>query len=159
MDYRYLDRMAGLPNPRSQEHPRCVACGYDLHGSTSARCPECGTEIDEQECGRFLRELHDKVAEIDDLLQWQSFAWKLIAAGLVLQLLRWTPLLGGCANALTRVAIVVCGMGGFFIGANLLRLRGVPEWARGRLTSKPDKASSAIGLAGGPILVAAAIIF
>jgi len=26
-------------------HPLCTECGYDLHGNTSAVCPECGREV------------------------------------------------------------------------------------------------------------------
>jgi len=26
----------------------CIKCGYDLHGLTEPRCPECGTPFDEQ---------------------------------------------------------------------------------------------------------------
>jgi len=158
MDYRYLDRLAGCDKPRPQEHPRCVACGYDLHGSVSKRCPECGHVIDDEECQRLAREMQDKLTEIEDTLQWTPLAWKLVAAGALLQLLRLTPVLGGCADALTRVVIFLCGMGAFFIGINVFRLRAVPDWARERLKFKPDAVSSGVGLAGGPLLVAAAII-
>lgn len=31
-----------LPHSSTSEHPRCGNCGYNLTGSTSNRCPECG---------------------------------------------------------------------------------------------------------------------
>lgn len=34
--------LAAPRRPRSERGPRCRACGYSLHGLTSARCPECG---------------------------------------------------------------------------------------------------------------------
>lgn len=157
MDYRYLDRLAGRDKPKSQEHPRCVACGYDLYGSVSDRCPECGHVIDDEEWRRLVREMEGKLAEIEDTLQWTPLAWKLVVAGVVLQLLRLTPLLGGCADGLARIVVFLCGVGAFFIGMNVFRLRGIPSWAQGRLKFKPDAVSSGVGLAGGLLLVAAAI--
>lgn len=34
-----------MPTPPPPERPdRCPACGYDLRGVTTQRCPECGLE-------------------------------------------------------------------------------------------------------------------
>lgn len=37
----------------------CKRCGYDLHGLTEHRCPECGTDFDPQERERILARIHN----------------------------------------------------------------------------------------------------
>ncbi len=157
MDYRYLDRLAGRPRPAHNEHPRCVVCGYDLHGSVSDRCPECGNLIDDEETQRLAEELRFKLAEIDNSLQWTPVAWKLVVVGACLQLVRWSLLLGWLASATARLAILTCGTSALLVAVKVFRVRSIPLWARERLNFKPNVVLCSIGLVGGLLLIAAAI--
>ena len=157
MDYRYLDRLAGRPRPNPNEHPRCVVCGYDLHGSVSDRCPECGNPIDDEETQRLAEELRYKLAELDSSLQSTPVAWKLVVVGACLQIIRSFLLLGWLTSAMARVAILFCGIKAFLLVWRVFRLRSIPLWARGRLNFRPNVILCCIGLVGGLLLIAAAI--
>ena len=74
-----------------------------------------------------------------------------------MQLVRMTPFLGGFAGAVAKIAVFVCGIGTFLIGANVFRLRSIPPWARERLRFKPGVVSYGVGLVGGLLLMVAAI--
>lgn len=43
-DAEDLDLFLTLPWPNNRA-PVCYACNYDLHGLTSATCPECGAKV------------------------------------------------------------------------------------------------------------------
>ncbi len=49
-------------------HNLCVKCGYDLRGSVSGLCTECGTTIADDEEEREARRRHERIAA--DMHSW-----------------------------------------------------------------------------------------
>jgi hypothetical protein len=160
MDYRYLDRMAGL-RPRAQAagaHPLCATCGYDLFGGVSDRCPECGTPID----AGAIRDQSDEVKalldEFDESLRVLPLAWKLLAVGGVLFLIRIPPILGAELSWLARSLGFLCGFVAVFLRLGVIRLGTLPSSIlTARQRDARDSFLSAVELAGGLFLMATAI--
>lgn len=40
-----IEKLCFRRTRESDDHPMCDACGYDLYGNTSRRCPECGRNV------------------------------------------------------------------------------------------------------------------
>lgn len=156
MDYRYLDRMAGVqPRVRTTgEHPLCSSCGYDLFGSVSNRCPECGNLIDLH----AIREQSDEVKalahEFEESLKLIPLAWKLVALGGVLYLIRVPPLLGPGTGWLARSLGFLCGFVALFLRLAVIRSGNLPPSV---ITQEQrairDSFLSAIEIAGGLFLM------
>ena len=157
MDFRYLESLAGTTKP-DEPPPVCLTCGYDLRGSTSGRCPECGQSFTSTQWKRESSEIKTKTADVDEALKWVALAWKVVAAGAALEVLGFIVMAGSCGSWLLRIAGAFCGLAAFFLGVNIFRTRQLPEWARERLSTKPDYVSAYVGIFGGLLLVATTIL-
>lgn len=131
MDLRYLDRLAGA-EPRTRpvgEHPLCAFCGYDLYGGVSDRCPECGNAIDTQAMREQSDEVKAQVYEFEDALRFVPLAWKLVAIGAFLLLIRLPPFLGPGASWFARSMGFLCGFVALFLRLGVIRAGKLPPSA------------------------------
>ncbi len=65
MDERYLNQMVGTRLHMGVE-PFCLHCGYDMRGTPSGRCPECGAVFQRKNWERGVDEVLQKVNEADE---------------------------------------------------------------------------------------------
>ena len=156
MDYRYLDRMAGI-QPRTRpagEHPLCASCGYDLFGSVSDRCPECGSLIDTHAIRDQSDEIKALAHEFEEALRFIPLAWKLVAVGAVLFLIRVPPFLSPGTYWLARSLGFLCGFVALFLRLAVIRAGNLPPsliTQEQRVTR--DSFLSAVEIAGGLFLM------
>lgn len=144
--------------PREEYHPLCLTCGYDMRGNSSGRCPECGNDFVYREWERAVKDAKDCISEVEDILAWVPFAWKLTLAGVVIFLTRLIPGVSPGWQGFARVMALICGAVAFLLAINVLRIRRVPLWARKNLKVIPDYSSALVGLLGGAAVVVAGIM-
>lgn len=160
MDLRYLDRLAGAqPKARpAGEHPLCAFCGYDLFGSVSNCCPECGNAIDPHAMREQSDEVKAQQYEFEEALRFVPLAWKLVALGSFLFLLRITPFLGPGASWLARSMGFLCGFVALFLRLAVIRSGKLPASA---ITHEQrmvrDSFLGALEIVGGLFLMGTAI--
>lgn len=143
---------------REEFHPLCLTCGYDMRGHGVGRCPECGNTFVYREWERAVKDAKDCIAQVEDLLAWVPWAWKVTVFGIAVFLVRLIPGVSATWQGFARVLALLCGAVGFLLAINVLRIRRVPTWARAHLKIPPDYSSALVGLLGGAALAAAAIL-
>ena len=160
MDYRYLDRLAGNQRPVRPvgEHPLCAFCGYDLFGGVSDRCPECGHEIDPHSMREQSDEVKAQVDEFEEAIRLVPLAWKLVAFGGMLFLIRVPPILGPGPYWLARCLGFLCGFVAVFLRLAVIRSGKLPPAAitQEQIATR-DSFLAAVELAGGLFLMGTSI--
>lgn len=158
MDKRYLEQMVGNQKYADLE-PFCLACGYDLRGSPSGRCPECGTTFSRKEWSREIDRVLARMHDVDDSLSFVPYSWRLAAVAVAARLLAalqgddsWGPFLLNFTAFMMGIAAVGTGL-------SMVRIRQVPAWARAKMRNRPDPALAAIGAAGGALVILSTILF
>jgi hypothetical protein len=160
MDLRYLDRLAGNePRDRPADvHRLCAFCGYDLFGGVSNCCPECGNAIDPQAMREQTDEVKAQQYEFEEALRFLPLAWKLVALGSVLFLLRITPVLGPGLSWLARSLGFLCGFVALFLRLAVIRSGKLPDSAISQEQRMlRDSFLGALEIAGGLFLMGTAI--
>ncbi len=157
MDTKLLEKLAGF-EPHSDIHPFCLNCGYDMFGSESGICPECGTPFVRSQWRKEVDQLKMQILDVEDRLEFVPLAWKFVVAGLVIRLVGIVLPWGNFGTYLTKGACIVACLAGFFLALNVFRVRSLPGWAREKLSIKPDFNSAYIGIVGGSLLIASAFL-
>jgi predicted RNA-binding Zn-ribbon protein involved in translation (DUF1610 family) len=162
MEFRYGDPVhdpttAPKKTTKPAFHPQCLTCGYDLRGLTSGRCPECGNVFVHRDWEHAVRDAKDAIAEVEQLLAWVPWAWKVVVFGIAVFLTALIPGMSPGWRLFVRITGLLSGALGFLFAVNVLRVRQVPTWARSHLEIQPDYSSALVGFLGGVALVLAAI--
>ncbi len=161
MEFRYGDPVYEPTKAKPKEPdflPVCLACGYDMRGNVSRRCPECGQAFVERDWERAVRDVKFKISEIEGYLQWVLWAWRIALVGILLRLFGLGLFFGGSLNTFIRGVTLVCGLAAVLIAVNVLRVRQLPVWARGHLKIKADPLGAALGVGCGLAAVASAVL-
>ena len=120
-------------------HPFCLYCGYDLTGSVSNRCPECGRAFSRRELEKAAYKLKAEIRQLDSINEVLQVALVLGIVGMAVVVptvvLKWTGPWGAVLGKLFGVA---CGVAAFFTGLTVVRLLKVPPWARRKLKTPVD---------------------
>lgn len=157
LDTTHLERMMGQRGPRDVP-PFCLACGYNLTGAASARCPECGHYFVHKEWRREVERVKQQVNEAKDSILLASVGLTVAIAGLVIRVFGVLMGTGGLVAGGTRGIAIVCGVAAVFLGLGALRAGMLPAWAREHFDVKP-KPSTAVGaIAAGAGLVAISLL-
>lgn len=160
MDYRYLQRLADEDAPAriAKEHQHCAFCGYDLFGGTSDRCPECGNVVDPQAMRDQSQETKAQRIEFEEAVRHVHLAWKLVAMGMALFLIRVPPILGPGTYWLARALGFLCGFVALFLRLAVIRLAKVaPGPVAEAQQASPDPFLAAIEIVGGLFLMGTSI--
>ncbi|MCO6436195.1 MAG: hypothetical protein J5J06_03815 [Phycisphaerae bacterium] len=158
MDKRYLERLAGAKKLQNLE-PFCLACGYDLRGSTPGRCPECGSIFSYEAWSREVDRIMGQMRDVDDALSLVPVSWRAAAVAVVARLIGafcWTDNTG---SFLMNIVAFVAALTAIGTGLVILRVRQIPEWARRRLKNKADPVPAVLGIAGGLLVIVSTILF
>ena len=82
IDTHILELLAG-DEWRADLHPFCLHCGYDLRGSVSDRCPECGTAFNRKELEREAYALKNRLRQLETVHDWIGVGMRIAVAGAV----------------------------------------------------------------------------
>jgi ribosomal protein L37E len=140
-------------------HPFCLICGYDLYGTPSDRCPECGSPFYESEWRREITAKQEKIHEVAHTLEWLPMAWKTAAVGGAIRLTSLLPMIPSFAAWWCRLITVLCGVIAFFLGLNILRIHDLPVWARKRFALDSNYMAAVVSIVGGLALVVSVVMF
>lgn len=156
MEFRYGDPVHDPTQVKRKSvvyHPVCLACGYDMRGNMSGRCPECGQVFVYGEWEREVRRAKLKVADVESAVASATHAWKVVIAAVGLRLLGLLVAQGGFTAILLRIAVIIAGLVAFALACNVFRVRRLPPWAIEHLTVQPDYGSALVGIVGGIALI------
>ncbi|HNQ22220.1 MAG TPA: hypothetical protein PKK06_03915 [Phycisphaerae bacterium] len=149
-----LDRMLGT-EWHSPLPPVCPRCDYNLTGSVTNRCPECGYIFQQRELRRSDSNLRAQLLALRDTEEWGRLGFKLALVGVVLTVTGFgmTAMAGGMASAVGRVAAIACGLPSFFLGLGAIRVFRLPAWCREEagVQTSPARAAATVLLALGLI--------
>ena len=154
LETEQLGQMAGGDQPDAVP-PFCVACGYDLTGAVSKRCPECGCVFVGKEWRQKVAQIQRQVVELREANDWVRYGLRLAVAGVILLLIA-IPLQGTWGASLLRGLAAICGGAALFLGLGLFRIKRLPPWAYVQLGLLPNH-RTAIGtilLGGGTATLA-----
>ncbi len=160
MDTRYLDQLVGASKAKTDRnaHPLCVSCGYDLYGSPSKRCPECGHFTSGLESQKLTRETEDAIRETELALRAAPFGWKIGIAALAIRLATLAISPNGAVVGAVRAMSVIAGFSALSLALGTLRMSQVPEAARFQLSEKPQNGAAFLGVVVGVILMVTGIL-
>ncbi len=114
--------------------PRCPRCGYDLRGSSTLRCTECGYRATKLELREAAQATTRQMFEVEDLHFKLRAGFWLGGFGVAgIALLRWVGL-GG----LGMVVGVICGLGTLGCGLQVFRVKRLPSPAQALISSDSD---------------------
>ena len=139
--------------------PVCLACGYDMRGNTSRRCPECGVAFVDREWERAVRDAKAKIDEVETYLHWVPWGLRIAVGCMVLRLFGLALLPGSCFDTLTRGVALLGGIAAVLMAVNVLRVRQIPTWALSHLKVKADSFGAVLGVGCGLASIASAIFF
>lgn len=158
MDERYLNQMVGTRLHMGVE-PFCLHCGYDMRGTPSGRCPECGAVFERKRWERNVDEILFKVNEADEAAALVPLSLAIIAFAVIVRLgaLLFADA-GGVWMSLARFCGAACGAFALLLLTGLKRHPNLPEWAQAKRTirASPMQVIAAIFL--GFVLIASAIV-
>jgi len=120
--------------------PRCPKCGYDLRGSSTGRCAECGYRPTKLELREASAATTRQMFELEDLhfkLRVGCWLGGLGAMGIAFS--RWIGL-GG----LGMIIGVICGVGMLGCGLQVFRVKRLPAEVRAQVSSENDCIKGAI---------------
>ena len=131
-----LERMIG-DEDLGPYPPHCLACGYDLTGCPSPRCPECGNVFVRKEWKRQATAIRQRVRQAEASAEWSTAALLVGGAGLVFRA-------GGLAFGVAsfeawagRGMALLLGFIGFFLALAVFRAWQLPAWARELVADAP----------------------
>lgn len=158
MDERFLSRMAGTRRHAGTE-PFCLYCGYDMRGTPSGRCPECGAVFERKHWERSVDEILQKVFEAEDAAAMVPVALTVLVFGMILRLT--TLLFGGVGsvwNSVGKFGGAACGVLGLLLLMGLVRHRRLPPWAKAKQTIRASPAAVMVGVTLGVLLLITALV-
>ncbi len=137
--------------------PFCIQCGYNLTGSVSGRCPECGTPFVEKDWKREADRIREHLREARDCNEWVRRGLFVALAGLGCSVLVYVTG-NACVKTLLVLGGVGCGISAVFLALGVFRVRRVPEWARERLGTAPNYSLAVLTVLLGVLAVAATAV-
>ena len=146
-----LDRITGSGRPVPFP-PFCVACGYNMTGAVSERCPECGYLFSVKEWRQRAAELAHRSEQIGEANKWAARGLKIAIGGLVLVLIHLAFGDSWAADLLSKAALIG-GVAAMFLGLSVFRVGRSPVWARGLITIPPNYALGAVAAALGVLVI------
>lgn len=121
LGYGQLDRELAGDGP-SPVPMNCANCGYDLRGSASARCPECGHITLRKEAAQQSQAIKRALEEYKEAIEWGRRGMIVGAVGLALA--GWGMFLpSGWLQPLLRVISLIAGPIAFFLGLSVIRAK------------------------------------
>lgn len=144
------DKPASIP-------PFCTACGYDLTGAVSPRCPECGQVFVGKEWQQRAAQIQQQIKEIQEAGQWVRTGLWIAGASAVLVFFGLL-LPGGCFRTVIRGVAGLAGIVATFLALGLFRVSRLPPWLQNRLTVSRDYTEAAVTILLGVIVLALAIL-
>ncbi|MCZ6655329.1 MAG: hypothetical protein O7D91_20165 [Planctomycetota bacterium] len=120
--------------------PLCPRCGYDLRGSSTRRCAECGYQATRLELQEAAKAKTRQIFEVEDLHFKLRVGWWFGGLGAVgIALSHWIGL-GG----LGMIIGVICGVGMLGCGLQVFRAKRLPAEVRALVSSESDFIKGAI---------------
>ena len=120
--------------------PQCPKCGYDLRGSSTGRCSECGYRPTNLELREAARATTRQIYEIEDLhVKLRAGCWIGGCGAVGIGLSRWIGL-GG----LGMIIGVICGVGMLGCGLQVFRVKRLPAEVQAQVSSESDSIKGAI---------------
>jgi len=120
--------------------PQCPRCGYDLRGSSTRRCTECGYQATRLELQEASKAKTRQMFEVEDVRLKLQAGWWFGGVGAVgIALSRWIGL-GG----LGMIIGVICGVGLLGCGLQVFRVKRLPAEAQALVSSESDFMKGAI---------------
>jgi hypothetical protein len=154
--YEELERMIE-GHRQSPFPPVCLACGYDLTGSPTGRCSECGQVFIKGEWKKEIARLKRAGDELREANTWARRALVIAIVGAVMAGLR-VPLRGVCMGELLAVLGGLCGATAVLLGTAVFRADRLPAWAA-EYGPAPQRDLAVGCIAIGAVAVAAAVMF
>lgn len=158
MEYRDLDHLSGRAAEKRDEVRFCLSCDYDLSGSPSDRCPECGELFLASEWRKFADRVRALQADLADGLKLMPAATKLVIAAFAMRFLEFVPVIRESFLPILRPATLGVGWFALFIGLNLLHIRRLPEWSRKQFLERPEPMNGITCVFGGTLLVVSGVL-
>jgi len=118
---------------REKLPPICTACGYNLTGVRSYRCPECGRQNHRLELRDRARRVYHSLKQAEDVNLIVGIGVNLGVAAAAAFFLFWYFRL----DVIGRLAGLFLGIGTLGTGVQVFRARGFPDWALEHMTTKP----------------------
>lgn len=161
IDTHILDLLMGNEwDPNIQ--PFCLHCGYDLTGSVSDRCPECGMAFSHREVVREAYALKTKIRQLMTIDHWIKAGFYVGIAGAVPVLAFVLFKLAGAGGALelfSRIIGVMCGVPSICMGLSVLRILQLPPWAREKLAERISLPKAYLAATLGLVQIAISLFF
>lgn len=160
LSWEDLERIRDRREWRIPVPPTCPHCEYNLTGLPSSRCPECGRIFNWRAVQRRAGRIWSAVNALRHADRDARTGLKIAGLGwaLVLPLL----LLGaGGASCFLRLLGLGAGLIAFILGAQVLRVRRVPGWARCYIEGPPPSLGQGLAsmLLGIGLIVAALLVW
>ncbi len=135
---RDLDRMMGDPW-RMELPPTCPRCDFNLSGTDSNRCPECGLIYVRSAISEHARRMQAELRRMSNMNDLASTGFKIVLAGggiLILGIIRakHTPSL----DEVARLIGVISGVFGLSLGLNVFRIKRFPDWVLEYIPKQPN---------------------
>ena len=146
-----LDRITGGGRPVPFP-PFCVACGYNLTGAASERCPECGYLFDLKEWRQRAGELAHRSKQIGEANAWAARGLKIAIGGMLMVLIDLSVSVSWARELLTKAALIG-GVAALFLGLSVFRVGRLPVWARGLVTIPPNHTLAAVTMGLGAVVI------
>ena len=146
-----LDRMTDRGRP-VKFPPFCVACGYNLTGAASERCPECGDLFNAKEWRQRAAELAQRSKQIGEANAWAARGLKIAIGGMVVVFIDLAVGDSWAGELLTKAALMG-GVAALFLGLSVFRVGRLPLWARQWVTIPPNYALAAVTAGLGAVVI------
>ncbi len=127
-------------------HPFCLRCGYDLTGSVSDRCPECGGAFSRRQIEREAYAIKSRIRQLEFVPDVVSAAFRLAAVGalVTIPIIVFNAKFGIVLPILCRNLARLCGGLSFLLVLSSLQVLRLPPWARARMKQPVDFSRVAI---------------
>jgi len=154
LDPHEIDKMLGDPW-RMDIPPMCPKCGYDLSGTGSNRCPECGTTYVRKVILEQARRTQQLIRALKYANRYAANAQKAVIGGAVLVVVAYLRQSASPVFAeFLRLIAIITAMASLCISLNVFRVRRLPPSAVDLLPEPPS-----YGTAITTAILAVALIF